>query len=247
MKVSVYKTDKITDRSHDLFDVLDSALPQLGEGSVVAVAAKIVSLCEGRVVPIEGTDKDELIRRESQRYLPRTGTYELAFTVTRNLFIPTAGIDESNANDQYILWPKDLQASANAIREHLAAKHAIQHVGVIITDSTCRPMQWGTTGIAIASSGFKPLKDYRGQQDLFGRTLQFQTASMANGLAATAVTMMGEGSEQTPIALIEDVSFIEFQPRNPTEEELAAVRIDPEDDMFWPLMRLGDWHDGEAK
>lgn len=244
MKVTVYKTEKVTSRSHDLFALLDATLPNVAEGSIVAIAAKVVSLCEGRVVPIEGVNKDDLIRQEAQWYLPRTGRYQLAFTVTRNLFIPTAGIDESNANDHYILWPKDLQASANAIRGHLAQKHGLKHIGVIITDSTCRPMQRGTTGIAIASSGFKSLKDYRGQDDLFGRTMQFQASSMANGLAAAAVTMMGEGSEQTPVALLEDLPFIEFQDRNPTQEELDGLTIEREDDLFWPLLRAAHWEQG---
>jgi F420-0:gamma-glutamyl ligase len=244
MKVTVYKTDKVTAHSHDLFELLDTALPELTDGCVVGVAAKIVSLCEGRIVPIEATDKDELIRQEAQWYLPRSGTYELAFTITRDLFIPTAGIDESNADGHYILWPRDLQASANAIRTHLMSKHNLAKIGVIITDSTCRPLQWGTTGIALAHSGFKALKDYRGQKDIFGRTMQFQTASMANGLAAAAVTMMGEGAEQTPIALVEDVPFIDFQAANPTEEELAGLRIAREDDMFWPFFKNSPWQKG---
>ena len=246
MKITVYKTDKITAHSHDLFDLLDTALPSLTDGCVVAVATKIVSLCEGRIVPLDGTDKDDLIRQEAQWFLPRTGKYELAFTIAHNLFIPTAGIDESNANGYYILWPKDLQASTNAIREYLVSKHKVRRLGVIITDSTCRPLQWGTTGIALAYSGFKPLKDYRGQKDLFGRTMEFQTASLANGLAAAAVTMMGEGAEQTPIALLEDLPFIDFQARNPSEEELAALRIEKEDDMFWPFFKSSPWQKGKS-
>jgi dihydrofolate synthase / folylpolyglutamate synthase len=247
MKVRVYKTDKITSRSHNLFDLLDTALPTIPEGSVVAIAAKIVSLCEGRVVPLDAADKDALVRQESQSYLPPSGPYDICFTITHNLLVPTAGIDESNANDHYILWPKDLQASVNGIRNHLVEKYALDKLGVIITDSTCRPLQWGTTGIAIAYSGLKPLKDYRGQQDVFGRTLQFQTASMVNGLAATAVTMMGEGNEQTPIALIEDVPFVDFEQGNPTEAELNALRIEPEDDIFRPLLQGVNWKQGLSK
>lgn len=246
MRITVYKTDKVTSRSHNLFDLLDASLPNLTDDCVVAIAAKIVSLCEGRVVPLEGTNKDDLIRQEAQWFLPRSGRYELAFTVTNNLFIPTAGIDESNANGFYVLWPKDLQASANAIREHLVNKHRLKRLGVIITDSTCRPLQWGTTGIALSHSGFKPLKDYRGQKDVFGRTMQFQTASMTNGLAAAAVTLMGEGAEQTPIALLEEVPFIDFQATNPTADELAALRIDREDDMFWPFFKNSPWEKGGA-
>lgn len=246
MKVAVYKVDKVTSRSHNLFELLDQALPALTEGSVVAIAAKIVSLCEGRTVPMDGTDKDELIATEAQWYLPRAGKYEVSFTVTHNMLIPTAGIDESNGNDQYILWPKNPQDSANRIREHLSRRYGLQNIGVIITDSTTRPLQWGTTGVAIAYSGFNPLKDYIGQKDIFGRELQFQKSNIANGLAAAAVTLMGEGNEQTPIALLEDISFVEFQKRNPTEQELADLRIDREDDLYWPLLKLAPWEKGKA-
>lgn len=245
MKVTVYKTPKITSRSHDLFELLDAALPDLTEGCVVAVAAKIVSLCEGRVVPVGSVDKDDLIREQSQWLVPRTGPYNISFAITHNILIPTAGIDESNSDDHYILWPEDSQASANAIREHLAHKHGLKRVGVVITDSTSRPLQRGTTGIATAHSGFAALKDYVGQPDIFGRIMQFQNSNYANGLAAAAVTLMGEGSEQTPIALLEDLPFIEFQPRNPTGQERENLRIDREDDLFWPILKDAPWQKGQ--
>ena len=243
MKVTAYKTDKITSQSHTIFDVLDAALPAVTDGSIVAIAAKIVSLCEGSVASMD-IPKDDLIRQESQRYLPRTNRYDTSFTITRNLLVAAAGMDETNADSQYILWPKDSQASANAIREHLAQKHDLQHVGVIITDSTLQPMQWGTIGRAIAYSGFQPIKDYIGHPDLFGRIIQYHKASLMNGLAAAAATLMGEGDEQTPIALIEDLPDITFQDRNPTEQELADLLIEPEDDLFWPLMKTAPWEKG---
>lgn len=70
---------------------------------------------------------------------------------------------------------------------------------------------------------------------------------MANGLAAAAVTMMGEGAEQTPIALLEDLPFIDFQTENPTAEELTALRIEREDDMFWPFFKNSPWRRGHAQ
>lgn len=245
MQVTVYRTDKITSKSHDLFELLDATLPELQEGSIVAVAAKIVSLCEGQVVPIEEADKDELIAQESDLYLPRSSSkYDVSFTVTHHMLIPTAGIDESNANDHYILWPKDIQASANAIRKHLTQKHGLQKLGVIITDSTTRPFQWGTTGIAIAYSGFNPLKDYIGTEDVFGRKLVFQKSNLANGMAAAVVMLMGEGSEQTPIGVLSDLNGIEFSDRDPTAEELAELIIEPEDDLYEPFLTAVDWKKG---
>jgi putative folate metabolism gamma-glutamate ligase len=246
MKITVIRTDRVTSKSHELFEILDKAIPKIEENSIVAVAAKIVSLCEGRVVAMSDADKDTLIKQESQQFLPRSlSRYNVSFTITHNMLLPTAGIDESNANDHYILWPKDLQASANAIREHLVSKHGITNVGVIITDSTTRPLQWGTTGVALASSGFEPLKDYIGTADIFGRELQFQKSNIANGLAAAAVTMMGEGNEQTPIALIEDAAFVKFQGRNPTPEEIEALVISPQDDLYAPLIDNAPWQKGD--
>lgn len=247
MKVTTYKTDMITSRSHNLFELLDVAVPTLPDRSIVAIAAKIVSLCEGRVVSPDSIEKDDLIATEAQWYVPRSGRYGLCFTITHNLFIPTAGIDESNANDQYILWPKDPQASADKIRQHLALRHPGKRVGVIITDSTTRPLLRGTTGIAIAHSGFNALKDYVGTEDIFGRELQFQKSNLANGMAAAAVTLMGEGSEQTPIALLEDLPFIQFQDRKPSQEELDSLRIEPEDDLYWPFLHVAPWQKGKAK
>lgn len=242
MKVSVYKTDKVMPRSHKILDIIDAALPSVSERSVIVVSAKIVSLCEGRAVSTQDVDKDTLIRQEAQRYIDRSHSkYNSSFTITNNVFIPSAGIDESNADGYYILWPTDVQTSANSIRDHLVAKHQVKHVGVIIADSTSRIMQWGTTGIALAHSGFKALNDYAGSQDLFGHEMKFQKSNIANGLAASAVVAMGEGSEQTPIALIEDASFVQFQRRNPSKAELDFLRIAPEDDLFWPIIGIAPW------
>jgi len=247
MQVTAYKTDKITVGSHQLFAVLDASLPPLSEGSVVAVASKIIALCEGRAVPIATTDKDQLIAQESQRYLPRsTSKYDVSFTITRNMLVPTAGIDESNADGYYVLWPANLQSSANAIREHLMQKHGIRKLGVVITDSVIRPLEWGTTGGAIAYSGFMPLKSYIGSDDLFGRTLEYHTASIANGLAASATLVMGEGNEQTPLAVVRDIPFVSFQDHAPTPTELNALKIEPADDLYWPLLHNAPWQMGEA-
>ncbi len=248
MKVTTYKVPLVTSQSHDLFALLDTALPSIPEGSVVAIAAKIVSLCEGRVVDPATISKDDLIRQESQYYIPRnTNTYEVSFAITHNFLIASAGIDESNANDQYILWPKDPQASANAIWEHLRAKHNLRRIGVIITDSTTRAMQWGTTGIAVAHCGFKALKSYIGTPDLFDRPFMYHTASISNGLAASAVTPMGEGREQTPVVLVEDVPFVDFQDHIPDTGELSVLRIEREEDIFWPLYKDAPWLPGEQQ
>lgn len=227
-------------------DLLDAAIPALQPGSIVAVAAKVVALCEGRAVPMGSIDKDALIQQETDYYLPSSSNpYNVTISIARHHLVASGGIDESNGGDYYVLWPEDLQASANMIREHLSRKHNVEDIGVIITDSTTRPFQWGTTGLGIAYSGFAPLKDYRGTKDLFGRELVFQQSNLMNGLAAAAVTLMGEGDEQTPLAVITDIPFVQFQRRNPSEEELASMQISLEEDLYAPLLRSVPWRKGD--
>ena len=120
----------------------------------------------------------------------------------------------------------------------------VNHVGVIITDSTCTPLRWGTTGIALAHSGFIAIHDYIGRPDLFGRPLEVSKANISGGLAAAAVVAMGEGAEQTPLCLIEDATFVVFQDSDPTDDELKSLYIPIEDDLFAPFLTSVAWERG---
>lgn len=246
MKVTPVKTHKIS-KEDNLFDVLDKYIDKLSENSVVAVTSKIVSITEGRVVKIEDVDKDELVKQESQYFLPRDeNPYHIILTITNNTLIATAGIDESNANGYYVLWPKNPQESANKIREYLSKKFGISNVGVIITDSKTTPLRWGVTAIAIGYSGIEPLKDYIGKEDLFGRKFEFEKLSIIDNFASAAAVVMGEGDEQTPMALILDIPFVVFTSKNPSNEEMKELRISLDKDLYGPILKKADWRKGKA-
>lgn len=245
MKVTAIKTHKITKDDKDVFAILDKYLPELTEKSVIAVTSKILSIIEGRVVKIGQVSKDELVTQEAELYLPPDPKYHFSLTIKNSLLIPSAGIDESNGNGYYVLWPKDPQKLANDIREDLVQKFKIKHVGVIITDSKTTPLRWGVTGAAIAYSGFLPLNDQVGIPDVFGRVMQATKVNVMDGLAASAVVVMGESNEQTPLAVIEDVPFVQFVDRNPTEEELKELKIAIVDDLYAPLLKSVEWKKGQ--
>jgi dihydrofolate synthase / folylpolyglutamate synthase len=210
MIVKGLKTEKVTSGSIDMNGLLDKHLKGLKEGNIVAVTSKVVALCESRTEPIGSIDKEELVKRESDLYLPLSqNKYGLSFTITHNTLIPAAGIDESNGNGDYVLWPEDPQASANKIREYLAQRFGLKRIGVVLTDSTARPLHYGTEGVAIGYSGLSPTKSYIGQ---------------------------------TPIAIIEDVDFLDFQDRNPTRDEVEAFYLDHmDDDLFAQFLQKMDW------
>lgn len=247
MLITPTKTHKITSEDTNLFELLDKYVHDVQEKSILAITSKIVAITEGRSIPVQDSDKDELIEQESQFYLPRnTNPYNVSLTITRNTLVASAGIDESNADGNYILWPKDPQKTANEVRSHLSKRFELKNIGVIITDSKTTPMRWGVTAIAIAYSGFDPLKDYIGKQDLFGRKFEFEKLNIADCLASAASVVMGEGAEQTPMAIISDMPFVQFTQKNPTAKELKALKITMEEDIYGPFLKNVDWEKGKA-
>ncbi len=257
MILKAIKTKKIVPDRESLLEILDRYVPRPSEGSVLAITSKIVSICEGSLAspfpkgrgPLRGErfaseEKLALIKKHSQLYLKPNNPYHISLTITRDLLVPTAGIDESNANGLYVLWPADPQQTANLVREHFVKKFKLEKFGVIITDSHTTPLRWGTTGFALAHSGFAALKNYIGKPDIFGRRLEVTKANVMDGLAAAAVVAMGEGKEQTPLAIISNLPFVEFQKRNPTPAELKKLKIDISKDLYTPLLQSAPWKKG---
>lgn len=248
MIIDPIRTRRISPKSCTLLALLDEAVHDMPPGSILAITSKIVSLCEGSVVPRQGADKQALVRQHSDWYLPDSvsikSKWGINFTVTDGALIPNAGIDESNAGDVLVLWPADAQATANQVRKYLTERFGNQDVGVVVTDSTCRPLRRGVSGIAMAFSGFKPLRDYVGVPDLFDRPFKVSQSDIVGGIAAAAVLMMGEGSESTPLAILRDVTVAEFVGRDPSAEELAELHISIEDDLFAPFLEQVEWLPG---
>ncbi|MDP4007131.1 MAG: coenzyme F420-0:L-glutamate ligase [bacterium] len=249
MKVTSVKTKKITQKDTDIVKILDTYLPCLKDRSVVSVTSKIVAISEGRMILEKETDKDKLIAREAEYYLPRTSSkYNVMLTIKGNAVNFSSGIDESNTGGYYVLWPKDPQASANKIREHLVKKHRKKNLGVIITDTSSVPLRWGQRGVfVLAHSGFSALNSYIGKPDVFGRPFKMTSAAIADALGTSAVLVMGEGAEQTPLAVIEDIPFVKFQQRNPTKRELAKLKMPLADDLYAPLLKAVKWRKGGFK
>lgn len=247
MIVQAIKTRKFLPPKDDLFKLLDESIQNLEERVVVAITSKVVSIAEGRYIPVNETDKDELAMTEADKYLPREmvpGAWVL-HTIKNNMLIASSGVDESNGAGYFILWPKNPQQSAKKIWNFLRKKFNVKNLGVVITDSRLVPLRRGVVGIAIGYFGFKPLRDYRGTLDLFGREFKMETSNLPDSLASAAVLEMGEGLEQQPIAIITDVSYLEF-----IEEEFKpktkddSYNIPSKEDMFYPFLASVKWKKG---
>ena len=232
----------------DLFSLIKESFSDvnLKEESIIVIASKIVSIWQGRCLKIDSIEnKDDLIKKEADLYLDRDKVPKgyVMLTIKDNILIPTAGIDESNGNGYFILWPKKPFQAAKQIYSFIKENYHLNNFGIIIADSHCAPLRCGTTGISIAFSGFCPVKDYRGSKDIFGREIEVSQSNIADSLAASAVFIMGEGNEQTPIAIIEDIDFIKFEEFNPTDSN--PLDIDKDDDIYAPLLKAIKWLKGD--
>lgn len=246
MQVQAIKTRKFLPPKDNLWELL-STIKSLKENCVVAVTSKVVSIGEGRCIPIGSIDKDNLIARESDKYLPRQlfPNEWTMYAIKNNILAAAAGIDESNAKGFYILWPEDPELSVKKIWEFLRKKFDVKNLGVIITDSRVIPLRRGVVGLAISYFGFKPLKDYRGTKDLFGKEFIMETSDIPDSLATAAVLEMGEGAECQPIAVITDIPYIEFidkkyTPKNPDH----SFEIPEREDLFYPFLSSVKWKKG---
>lgn len=244
MKVFAVHTDKITAKDKNLFEFLDKYIPILKEKSIVTITSKVIAILEGNIIPKDKINKDKLVMKESDLVAPGNYYKTIGFrlTIKNSLIIPSAGIDESNAFDHYILWPKDPYYSAKIIWEYLKKKNKINYLGIIITDSKTTPLRWGTTGASIGHCGFEALKNYINSPDIFGKKMRVTKANLVDGLAATAVLMMGEGNEQTPIAIIEDLGEnITFKKSSTSKKEINDLGIKLKDDIYYPILSKVKW------
>jgi coenzyme F420-0:L-glutamate ligase/coenzyme F420-1:gamma-L-glutamate ligase len=234
MTITLYPVTGIPDvqPGDDLAALLDAALTKAGlsvePGDVLAVAQKIVSKAEGRLVDLStvtpgaralevaaATEKDprlvELILQESvaiSRMAPGVLVvrHRLGFTSAN------AGIDRSNVGQQegngevVLLLPRQPDESAARLRNALAGRHGVAP-GVVITDSHGRPFRLGTVGVAIGVAGVPALWDRRGEIDRYGYRLQHTDVGVADKIAAAAGLIMGQAAEGVPAVLLRGLRF----------------------------------------
>ncbi|OGZ70773.1 MAG: hypothetical protein A3F47_00040 [Candidatus Staskawiczbacteria bacterium RIFCSPHIGHO2_12_FULL_38_11] len=246
MRVTAIKTRAFLPPKDDLLSLIKESFltTQLKEESIIIITSKIVAIWEGRCIKIEkGISKDDLIKKEADFYIDREEVPSgyVILTLKNNILIPSAGIDESNANGYYILWPKNPTEAAKKIYQFIKKTYKLKKIGVIISDSHCTPLKNGIMGLCIGYYGFYPLRDYRGRKDIFGRELKMTQTNIADSVAVAAVLCMGEGSEQTPIAIAEDIDGVKFGQFNAASDPLI---IQKDKDIFAPLINSTKWKKG---
>ncbi len=227
MEIRAIKTSLFQPKE-DLIGFLLQYLPKLKNGDIVTITSKIVALSQNRVAEID--QHDTLIKQDSSQVIK---TPWGLLTETEYGWCINAGIDESNADHGLILLPKNAPKVAALIRRALLKHYNLEKLGIVITDTKSLPLRQGTIGRTLGYAGFEPLKSYIGKPDIFGRKSRITQSNVADALSASAVLAMGEGDEQTPLALIRKASA-SFTNKKATN----TLNLPPETDIYKKLFTV---------
>jgi len=222
MRLYAIKTEQVK-TGDNLVEVALNALKkqnlQLENNDILAFTSKIVAYAEGRLVKLAEVKSSEKANRLAREFSLQPefvelvlheankiygGVQKAVLTLKNGILTANAGIDNKNAPPGFaVLWPINPRTMAGKIRDDIKSKTDKQ-VGVLILDSSLVPLRIGASGLALAVAGFKPIRDTRGQCDLYGKPLIITRHAVADDLASAAHLLMGEAAEKTPIVLIKD-------------------------------------------
>ena len=199
----------------DLGALLAQAAERIGgvrPTDVLAVAHKVVSKAEGRVVALntvfpgweartlaEEHGKDprhvQVILDEAADVL-RADRGRLICRTRHGFVCANAGVDASNAGapETVVLLPEDPDGSARRLRRELGC-------AVVITDSFGRAWRVGQCEVAIGCAGLEPADDWRGRLDDAGRELAATVIAIADEAAAAADLARAKDSREPAVRI----------------------------------------------
>ena len=194
------------------------------ENDVIVVTHVVVSKAEGNVIDLDQvkpsekakeialkTNKDpalvEVILQETKDIV-RVGQNSIITETTSGIICANAGIDSSNVSgDRNVVpLPKNPNASAENIRKEIKRLTGA-NVAVIVSDTHGRPFRLGEINVAVGVAGFKPIRDRRGEKDLFGYVLRIKQTAIADELASAAELVIGQANEGIPAAIIRGYKY----------------------------------------
>lgn len=213
-------------------------------GDVLVVTHVAVSKAEGNVVNLDKiipskkaneiakkTGKDpalvEVVLRESKDIVRMRDS--VLITESRQGFIcANSGVDRSNVEGERNVapLPRDPDLSAKKIRQEMKRLTGCD-VAVIVSDTHGRPFRMGEVNVAVGVSGLKPIRDRRGEKDLFGYVLRIKQTAIADELASAAELVIGQANEGIPVAIIRGYNY----PKSDTAKATELIRS-REKDLF---------------
>lgn len=194
------------------------------EKDVIVITHVAVSKAEGNVVDLDNVIPSERAKEIAQKVgkdpalvevilsetkeIVRIGPNSLITETKHGIVCANAGVDRSNVKGErkVALLPKNPDASAQRIRQEIK-KLSGHDVAVIVSDTHGRPLRMGEINLAIGVAGIRPIRDRRGEKDLFDYVLRIKQTNIADELASSAELVIGQANEGIPAAIIRGYSY----------------------------------------
>ncbi|MEM3357133.1 MAG: coenzyme F420-0:L-glutamate ligase, partial [Candidatus Bathyarchaeia archaeon] len=191
---------------------------------VIVITHVAVSKAEGNIVNIDAIEPSEQAKEIAQKTgkepalvetilretkeIVRLGPNSIITETKNGMVCANAGVDRSNVEGErnVALLPKNPDASAQKIRREIKRLTGCD-VAVIISDTHGRPFRMGEINVAIGVAGIRPLRDRRGEKDLFGYVLRVKRTAVADELASAAELVIGQANEGIPAAIIRGYKY----------------------------------------
>jgi coenzyme F420-0:L-glutamate ligase/coenzyme F420-1:gamma-L-glutamate ligase len=159
----------------------------------------------------------EVILSESKEIV-RMRLNSLITETKKGMVCANAGVDRSNVAGErnIVLLPENADASAQKIRQKIKRLTGCD-VAVIVSDTQGRPFRMGEINVAIGVAGIKPIRDRRGEKDLFGYVLRIKQTAVADELASAAELVIGQANEGIPVAIIRGYKYQATENASTTE------------------------------
>jgi coenzyme F420-0:L-glutamate ligase/coenzyme F420-1:gamma-L-glutamate ligase len=211
---------------------------------IIVVTHVVVSKAEGNIVNLKEvkpskrakeiaaqTNKDPALVQvilEETKDIVRIGQNSIITETVSGIICANAGVDRSNVSgDRNVVpLPKNPNASAQNIRGEIKRLSGAD-VAVIVSDTHGRPFRMGEINIAVGVAGFVPIRDRRGEKDLFGYVLRIKQTAIADELASAAELVIGQADEGIPAAIIRGYNY--QQTENASATKLTRPK---EKDLF---------------
>ncbi|AYK15294.1 MAG: coenzyme F420-0:L-glutamate ligase [Methanosarcina flavescens] len=195
---------------------------ELQDRDIVIAASTVVAKAEGEIFRLEDITPGKISLEIAARAGKDARFIEAVLSRSREVLVEkpfmlvttlsghtcvNAGIDESNIENGFLLYPPESpDASASRLGQELE-KLSGKKLSVIVTDTNGRAFKIGQTGIAIGIYKIKPVKRWIGEKDLFGKDLEITEEAIADELAGAANLLMGEGADGIPVVVIRGLDY----------------------------------------
>ena len=225
-------------------DAAEKQNTPIQNGDILVVTHVIVSRAEGKVVNLDEVVPSQFAKNIAEQYKKDPALVEVVLresksikrmsdgkliTETKHGFVcANSGVDKSNVPGErnVALLPEDSDNSAEKIKREIMRLTGC-NVALVISDTHGRPLREGEINVAIGVAGIKPLRNRRGEKDLFGYVLRVKNTAIADELASAAELVIGQADEGIPAAIIRGYDY----PKSESAKATDLIRS-KEKDLF---------------